>query len=143
LPTFAGQITFMGLWNIFYSTATNKCPRCHAARVFENNNGYSFKNGLTMYKNCTSCGLKYEREVGYFYGSMYVSYAIQTALVSVLYFLNVFFFNLDPMYIILIIIGVAFAMFPLTFRWSRIFWIACFTKYHPELKGHVWKEEKK
>lgn len=133
----------MALYDIFYSTFTNKCPRCHAARVFENNNAYSFKNGLTMYKHCASCGLKYEREVGYFYGSFYVSYLVQTVLVSVLYLANIFWFHMPSLYLVFIIIGAALAMFPVTFRWSRIMWIAFFTKYEPNYKGHAWHEEKK
>lgn len=132
----------MSLGHILNCTFTNKCPRCHAAKVFEGNNPYSFKNGLTMYKNCASCGLKYEREVGYFYGSMYVSYGIQTLLVSVMYLLNGFWWKMESLTLVLLIIGMAFAMFPITFRWSRIMWIACFTKYQPELKGHAWHGEK-
>jgi len=133
----------MIMGDIFYCTFANKCPRCHAARVFEGNNPYSFKNGLTMYKHCTSCGLKYEREVGYFYGSMYVSYGLQTALVTLLYLLNIFLFHMPSLWLVFIIIGLAAALFPVTFRWSRIMWIAFFTKYEPEYKGHAWHEEKK
>src|ERR1700739_1154966 len=133
----------MALNDIFYSTFANKCPRCHAARGFENNNAYSCKNGLTMFKHCASCGLKYEREVGYFYGSMYVSYGLQTCLVTLLYLLNICFFKIDSLILVFVIIGLAGALFPVTFRWSRIMWIAFFTKYDPMYKGHAWHEEKK
>lgn len=129
--------------DIFYTTFGNKCPRCHAARVFENDNPYSFKNGLTMYKHCPSCGLKYEREVGYFYGSMYVSYGLQTALVTVLYLANVLLIHMPSLYLVFLIIGLAAALFPVTFRWSRIMWIAFFTKYEPDYKGRAWHDEKK
>jgi uncharacterized protein (DUF983 family) len=87
--TFVMPITqLMSFIDICYSTFANKCPRCHAARVFESNNAYNFKNGLKMYKHCASCGLKYEREVGYFYGAMYISYAVQTIIVSVMWTLS-------------------------------------------------------
>lgn len=133
----------MGLQHVFYSTVTNKCPRCHAARVFENNNPYSFKNGLTMYKHCASCGLKYEREVGYFYGAMYISYLIQTLLVTGMYLLNVFWWKMESLTLVIWIVVAAIAMFPVTFRWSRIMWIAFFTKYQPNYKGHAWHDEVK
>ena len=96
-----------------------------------------------MYKHCPSCGLKYEREVGYFYGSMYVSYGMQTALVTFLYLLNIFLFHMPSLYLVFLIIGLAAVLFPVTFRWSRIMWIAFFTKYEPEYKGHAWHNEKK
>jgi uncharacterized protein (DUF983 family) len=123
--------------NILQSTFTNKCPRCQSGKVFENNNPYSVKNGLTMMKHCEWCGLKYEREVGYFYGAMYVSYALQTVLVTLLYVLNRFWWNLSPLILVFIIIGSAIVLFPVTFRWSRILWIGIFTKYEPEYKGHA------
>ncbi|HTA84433.1 MAG TPA: DUF983 domain-containing protein [Bacteroidia bacterium] len=131
----------MSLGHILSCTFTNKCPRCKAAKVFESNNPYSFKNGLTMRKHCVSCGLKYEREVGYFYGSMYVSYGIQTLLVTVMYLLNIYWWKMDALYLVFWIIGSALAIFPLTFRWSRIIWIGMFTKYQPELKGHAWHDK--
>jgi len=96
-----------------------------------------------MYKHCPSCGLKYEREVGYFYGSFYVSYALQTALVTLFYLLNIYWWKMDSLTLVFIIIGLAGALFPITFRWSRIMWIAFFTKYEPDYKGHAWQGDKK
>ena len=125
--------------NAFYSTVANKCPRCQSGIVFENNNPYSFHNGLMMNKHCESCGLKYEREVGYFYGAMFVSYALQTGLITLLYFLDMFWWNLPSLTLVFIIIGSIFVLFPVTFRWSRILWIAMFTKFEPDYKGHALK----
>ena len=133
----------MSITHVLSATINNKCPRCHAAKVFENNNPYSFKNGLTMRKHCISCGLKYEREVGYFYGSMYVSYGLQTALVTCMYILNIYWWKMSSLALVFWIIGLAAVLFPVTFRWSRIIWIGMFTKYQPELKGHAWEEEKR
>lgn len=136
------QFCSMSLGDTLYSTFTNKCPRCHAAKVFENNNPYSFKNGLTMRKTCVSCGLKYEREVGYFYGSMYVSYGMQTGLVTAMYLLNIYWWNMSSLALVFWIIGFALVLFPVTFRWSRILWIGFFTKYEPDYKGHAWNDRK-
>jgi hypothetical protein len=133
----------MRLYDILYCTVANKCPRCKAARVFESNNPYSLKNGVKMYKHCASCGLKYEREVGYFYGAMYVSYGIQTLLVSICYFLNEYWWNLSSLTLVLIIIGSAAVLFPVTFRWSRIMWIAMFTAYDGSYKGKAFRDEVK
>lgn len=96
--------------------------------VFENNNPYSIKNGLKMNKHCSHCHLKFEREVGYFYGAMYVSYGLQTGLIVLLYTLNIFWWNMPSLVLLLIILSLVFILFPVTFRWSRIIWIASFTQ---------------
>jgi len=119
----------MALPNYLYSTFTNKCPRCHDGKVFENDNPYSFHNGVKMNKHCPNCGLKYERETGYFYGAMYVSYGLQTALFSLLYGLDVLWWKLPSAVILTICLVSIAALFPVTFRWSRLMWIAFFTKY--------------
>jgi uncharacterized protein (DUF983 family) len=47
------------------------CPRCLRAKVWE---------GLwRMRAVCPECGLRFEREPGYFLGAMYYSYAISIA----------------------------------------------------------------
>ncbi|MEM9340801.1 MAG: hypothetical protein AAGA66_18855 [Bacteroidota bacterium] len=33
-----------------------------------------------MHTNCPTCGLRYEKEPGNFYGAMYVSYGFSTAI---------------------------------------------------------------
>ena len=118
----------MRIWDIIHATIANKCPRCTIGQVFENNNPYSFKNGLKMNKHCPHCNLKFEREVGYFYGAMYVSYGLQTGLITLLYILNMFWWDMPPLSLVFLILGLVFALMPVTFRWSRIIWIASFTK---------------
>ncbi|HXB10500.1 MAG TPA: DUF983 domain-containing protein [Bacteroidia bacterium] len=121
----------MTLKDVLFSVMANKCPRCHKGNFFENNNPYNFRNGLTMNVHCPECGLRYERETGYFYGAMFVSYALQVGLFILLYTLNTFWWKLEAPIIISIISILAFAVFPFTFRHSRIFWVAMFTKYEP------------
>ncbi len=81
-----------------------------------------------MNKHCPHCNLKFEREVGYFYGAMYVSYGLQTALITLLYTVNMFWWDFSPAVLVFIILTLVFALFPVTFRWSRIIWIASFTR---------------
>jgi uncharacterized protein (DUF983 family) len=59
-----------------------RCPRCGQQKLF--------KNLISMHPSCASCGLKYEREPGYFLGSIYVNYGLTTLLVIVGYFGLVF-----------------------------------------------------
>jgi uncharacterized protein (DUF983 family) len=50
-----------------------RCPRCGQGRVFD--------GWFAMRATCEACGLKYEREQGYFVGAIYLNYAV-TAVVS-------------------------------------------------------------
>ena len=127
----------MAVSDVIYATVTNKCPRCHEGRVFENNNPYNFHNGLTMHKHCPACGLKYERETGYFYGAMYVSYALQVALFVVLFTLDTLWWHLQTAILLTVIIAPIVVLIPVTFRWSRIMWIGIFTRYEKDyIKTH-------
>src|SRR5579863_9376674 len=49
------------------------CPRCRAARIFRRS---IFTGFPRMWGCCPNCGLKFEREQGYFLGAMYISYGL-------------------------------------------------------------------
>jgi uncharacterized protein (DUF983 family) len=49
-----------------------RCPRCGHGKVFD--------GWFSMRETCDACGLKYEREQGYFVGAIYLNYAV-TAVV--------------------------------------------------------------
>lgn len=67
-----------------------RCPRCRRGSMFKNNNPYK-KLGLKyifdMYEYCTVCRQKFDLEVGFWYGTGYVSYAL-TVLLSGITFLT-------------------------------------------------------
>src|SRR5580700_10391100 len=49
------------------------CPRCRAGRIFRRSIFTGFPG---MQERCPNCGLKFEREQGYFLGAMYISYGM-------------------------------------------------------------------
>jgi len=49
-----------------------KCPRCGI--------GSLYLKPFRMYEECPNCGLKLEREQGYFIGAMYINYAATVAI---------------------------------------------------------------
>jgi uncharacterized protein (DUF983 family) len=57
------------------------CPRCRAGRIFSTS---IFRIFPRMNPRCPACGLKFEREQGYFLGAMYFSYAIGIVAISLL-----------------------------------------------------------
>ena len=115
----------------------SKCPRCHEGHLFLKDNPYTFGNMLTMHTHCSNCGLRYERESGFFFGAMYISYAINIALfvtATVGYYLFLedivnwkwYIFG----YVVLTVL-----LSPIIFRLSRSIWLSIMTKYDPERRS--------
>lgn len=56
------------------------CPRCRAGKIFRK----SIWLFPGMYERCPVCGLKFEREAGYFLGAMYIGYGLGVAVLALL-----------------------------------------------------------
>lgn len=55
------------------------CPKCRKGKLFKYPFSRIFKYSKTN-EYCPVCGLRFEREPGFFFGAMYISYAITVAL---------------------------------------------------------------
>lgn len=53
-----------------------KCPRCRRGPMFSEGNPWKLKRTLKMPEKCPECGQRYELEVGFWYGTGYVSYGL-------------------------------------------------------------------
>jgi uncharacterized protein (DUF983 family) len=51
-----------------------RCPACGRSALYT--------GWFTMAERCAACGLRYEREAGYFVGAIYVNYAITVAVAA-------------------------------------------------------------
>jgi hypothetical protein len=113
-----------------YSVFKNKCPKCHEGQFFETANPFILSKLSKMPDNCPVCGQKYEPETGFFYGAMYVSYALGVALfVAVWVAINVLAPEMGAGGIIAWVLVALFVFFPLNFKLSRLVWINIFVKY--------------
>jgi uncharacterized protein DUF983 len=76
-----------------------------------------------MYENCPDCGLKFEREQGYFLGAMYISYVLAlmtiVALALLLWVITSWSMQKTALWAIVLFLPLAPA---LTF-FSRVLWI--------------------
>nr|WP_294994971.1 hypothetical protein [uncultured Sediminibacterium sp.] len=96
-----------------------------------------------MHENCPVCGQPTEIEVGFYYGTGYVSYALSVAfLVSTFVAWKVLIgmtFSIDDNRIFYWM-GTAFALLlicqPLIMRLSRSLWLSWFVKYDPDWNKH-------
>ncbi len=61
------------------SILRQRCPRCRMGRIFR----YSIFRGFPkMCERCSICDLRFEREPGYFLGSMYISYFLGVLIMA-------------------------------------------------------------
>lgn len=109
------------------SILSNKCPNCKEGNIFENRNIYFNFFTNKMNTTCDNCGYKFEKEPGFFYGSMYVSYALGVAQAIITVLIGSYFYDtvltpkLLPWIIIVLILMSSFNM-----RVSRIIWMYLF-----------------
>ena len=121
------------------SSLSCRCPRCREGKLFKNHVSFRFKKTMEMNRNCTVCGQATEIEVGFYYGTSYVSYvltvAISVATLVAWYVVigmstsdNRFFYWLGFNAVFLLLLQ------PWLMRLSRSLWISWFVKYDPHWK---------
>ena len=114
--------------NKLYSILYNKCPQCQEGRFFKHAITLKLKNNLKVYENCESCGLKYMIEPSFFYGAMYVSYALTVALAVAIFIIS-YLIGLDLIGSFIAIFVFLIASTPITMRLSRLIYINMFVHY--------------
>ncbi len=117
-----------------YSILKNRCPRCQEGKVFEVDNAYDLKNFDKMKKSCEICGEVYEKETGYFYGAMFVSYGYMAAWFALTFLPYYLLTNIPFIYYIVFIVVSTFVLMPLTYRISRLSWLNIFVHYNEKTK---------
>lgn len=122
----------MILVEALYSMFTNKCTRCHTGDIFKEKNPYKLGKMFQMHETCDHCHLKYDREPGFFYGAMYVSYALTVGWFIIWFALQSYVFQWSTTFFLSAFIAFLILSSPLTLRWSRIIWLNIFFRYHKE-----------
>ncbi|WP_420322229.1 DUF983 domain-containing protein [Flagellimonas sp.] len=108
---------------------TNKCPKCSKGKIFKESNIYFNFNRPKMHENCPNCGFKYQKEPGFFFGAMYVSYGLTVAQgITTFLIASPFFEERFDLRIIAIIALVLVLLSSFNMRISRILWIYFFKK---------------
>jgi len=83
-----------------------------------------------MHPNCSNCGQTFEPEPGYYFGAMYVSFAINVGIFLVLLFiLAQLVEEITTMMMLGLILAVVVGLLPIIFRISRAIWINIFIHY--------------
>lgn len=124
------------------SMLKTQCPRCRRGKMFVDPNPYHLKSMLKMHDECSVCGQQYDIEVGFYYGTSYVSYALTVALsVATLIAWWVFFgLSLEDNSLLywIIVNGILLVLLqPVFMRWARTMWLSFFVSYDPD-----WQHQK-
>ena len=118
-----------------------RCPRCREGKLFKYPLNIKLKNVLKMNKECPVCGQPTDIEVGFYYGTSFVSYGL-TVFLSVItfvaWFLTIGISVYDNRFVYWLIFNAVFliCLQPWLMRLSRSFWISWFVKYDPDWKEH-------
>lgn len=114
----------------FYPILSNKCPRCQQGDFFVHKSAFS-RHFDQMHEHCPVCGLRYTPEPGFYWASMFVSYAFFTAWTLLTFFITVIWLQVDLDYYLIGLVPTLFILMPFFFRLARRCWLAMFVKPNP------------
>ena len=103
-----------------------RCPQCREGKLFKHG-AYSLGKFTKINQQCPHCRVNFEKEPRFFDGAMYISYALSVGLFLVSAFIIYIFFHpvSENVYMGAIITEVVL-LYPLMFRYSRIFYLYAF-----------------
>lgn len=90
--------------------------------------GYLFK----MHERCSKCAVKYKIEPSFFYGAMYVSYAVGVAFSMAIFVISYLILGLTLLQSFIAIVSGLIILMPVIVRLSRNIWINFFIGYDKE-----------
>ncbi|WP_426059472.1 DUF983 domain-containing protein [Hymenobacter sp. B1770] len=108
-----------------------RCPRCHEGKLFSTS-ALNVTQFARMPAQCPVCGQSFEPEPGFYFGSMYITFAFNVATMFAvgipLYF---FFGDPDTWVYVVTVTAVALLLTPLVLRYSRAIMLYLFggTRY--------------
>ena len=113
-----------------------KCPRCRKGNLLVAN-PYQLKHFNKVNETCLHCKLQFKIEPSFFYGSMYVSYALGVAQSIAVYVLLLLLNLTQGILSNFIIITVSLILLmPYINALSKVIWAGFFFKYDPKIKSN-------
>lgn len=115
-----------------------KCPQCGQHSIFKDPNPFHLKNLVEMHDNCPNCGKDFYIEKGFYWGAMYISYAVNMALfISLIPFYFIFawghLIDYAP-YFIFTFVPLIILFAPYNLRLSRWIWLWIDFKFFKDKK---------
>ena len=104
--------------------------------MYVDKNPYHMGKIFEMHERCGHCDLKYKIEPSFFYGAMYVSYAVGIAFAVAAFVIANLFLGAGLITTFISIIGTLVVFMPVIMRISRNIWINMFVKYDAKATLH-------
>lgn len=119
----------------------NRCPRCREGKLFKNKVSANIGKNNEMNEHCPVCGQPSEIEVGFYYGTGYVSYMLAVMVSGatfVAWWLFIGFSFTDNRFAWWIGINAVLLIVlqPWLMRLSRSLWISWFVRYDPNWRDN-------
>lgn len=116
-----------------------RCPRCREGKLFKHPVSVNIRRNMEMNEYCTLCSQPTDIEVGFYYGTSYISYLISLAICAISFFiwwLIIGFSFHDSRFLYWIIFNSVSLLLlqPWLMRFSRSLWLSFFVRFDPEWK---------
>lgn len=115
------------------SLLKGKCPQCEKKDIFKSKGNLLALQIPEMHKNCEACHFKFEKEPGFFFGAMFVSYAVTAAEFIAAFVISHFIFGLSLLMSFLVVVTISILLSTFNFRLSRSIWIYIFAESKVEV----------
>jgi len=112
-----------------YSVVKFKCPKCHEADFFVHRFSFNPTKIGKVHKHCPNCNFKHMIEPSFFFGAMYVSYALFVALFVSIFIITKLFIGLTILQSFITIIVVSLLLGSFVMKLSRIIWSNIFVHF--------------
>jgi len=108
------------------SVFNGKCPKCKSEKIFSKQGNLLLFRIPEMNSKCNKCDYLFLKEAGFFFGAMFVSYALIVGqAVALFVMLRVFIgFNYVVTFVSIIVLITLFGT--INYRLARIIWIYLF-----------------
>ncbi|MEI7688181.1 MAG: DUF983 domain-containing protein [Planctomycetota bacterium] len=118
----------MSLRGTIQAFLAKRCPRCRHGAIYQ--------SAFVLHKQCPECGLVYEREPGYFVGSLYISYAFAIVILGLFTLIgHLIFPEIDLGWIVLGAIVAFLPFVPTATRYARVLWMYLDRTIWPSASG--------
>ncbi|WP_129750018.1 DUF983 domain-containing protein [Flavobacterium beibuense] len=103
-----------------------KCPNCKKGEIFESSGNILLLRMPRMHVSCPNCGFRFEKETGFFFGAMYVSYGLAAGIMIAAIALLWGILDLNPLWVFIVIAVLIVFTSTYNFMLSRTIWIYFF-----------------
>jgi len=108
------------------SVFTGKCPKCKSEKIFNKQGSLLLFKIPKMHSKCDKCGYLFLKEAGFFFGAMFVSYALIVGQAVALFVVLRVILELTYVVTFSAIIVLITSIGTINYRLSRIIWIYLF-----------------